>query len=281
MSVLAERLAREGRFDRSRFLRFFVAGEPVGWLRPALAARLARWPDLFESGGASEVHLTRRLSTSAARSDALAGVVRTLADEGLVGGWRNEIYAISTTPAGPTLFCIERAAVRPFGLPSLAVHVNGVAAGDRKQLWIARRSRAKATDPGMLDNLVGGGVGAGLGAQETLIKEAWEEAGIEAALARGAMRGGTVRILREVPEGVQSETILAHDLALPPDFRPQNHDGEVAEFRLAPAEEVLALARDTGEFTLDAALVTLDHFLRAGAISPADPRYAGLKRWFA
>lgn len=279
MSVLAERLAREGRFDRSRFVRFFVAGEPVGWLRPALGARLARWPDLFESS-ASAVHLARRLSTSEARSEALARVVRELADEELVGGWRNENYAISTAPAGSTLFCIERAAVRPFGLPSLAVHVNGIAAGDRKMLWIARRSRDKGTDPGMLDNLVGGGVGAGLGPQETLVKEAWEEAGIEAALARGATRGGTVRILREVPEGVQSETILAHDLALPPDFLPRNQDGEVAEFRLAPAEEVLALARDTEEFTLDAALVTLDHFLRAGAISPSDPRYAGLAPWF-
>jgi len=278
LSVLARRLAREGRFDRSRFLRFFVAGEPVGWLRPALGARLARWPGLFESS-AGDVHLASRLSTSATRSEALARVVRELADEGLVSGWRDESYAIVTAPAGPTLFCIERAAVRPFGLPSLAVHVNGFTAGDQKKLWIARRSRTKPTDPGMLDNLVGGGVGAGLGAQDVLVKEAWEEAGIEAALSCSATRGGTIRILREVAEGVQSETILVHDLALPPDFRPRNQDGEVAEFRLAPAEEVLALVRDTEQFTLDAALVTLDHFLRNGAISQTDPRYAGLARW--
>jgi 8-oxo-dGTP pyrophosphatase MutT (NUDIX family) len=279
MSVLAQRLARAGRFDRSRFLRFFIGGEPLGWLRPALGARLARWPDLFDSR-AGEVHLARRLSTSDARSEALARVVRELADEGLVSGWRNESYAISTAPPGPTLFCIERAAVRPFGLPSLAVHVNGIAAGDRKTLWIARRSRTLSTDPGMLDNLVGGGVGAGFNVQEVLLKEAWEEAGIEAALARSATRGGTIQILREVAQGVQSETILVHDLALPPDFRPRNQDGEVAEFRHAPAEEVIALVRDTEEFTLDAALVTLDHFLREGAIAPTDPRYADLARWF-
>jgi len=279
VSVLARRLAREGRFDRSRFLRFYAAGEPVGWLRPALAGRLARWPDLFESG-IGGVHLARRLSTSQSRSEALARVVRELADEGLVRGWRDESYAIVTVPAGPTLFFIERAAVRPFGLPSLAVHVNGIIAGDQKNFWIARRSRAKPTDPGMLDNLVGGGVSAGLQAQDVLVKEAWEEAGIEAALAHHATRGGTIRILREVAEGVQSETILAHDLALPPDFRPRNQDGEVAEFRLAPAEEVLALVRDTEQFTLDAALVTLDHFLRSGSISPSDPQYAGLAQWF-
>ncbi|HSA68085.1 MAG TPA: DUF4743 domain-containing protein [Burkholderiales bacterium] len=278
MSVLAQRLAREGRFDRSRFLRFFVAGEPVGWLRPALGARLARWPDLFESR-VGEVHLARRLATIDTRSETLAGIVRELTDEGFVAGWRGETYAISTVPTGPTLFCIERAAVRPFGLPSLAVHVNGITGGDRKSLWIARRNRTKPTDPGMLDNLVGGGVGAGFSAQEVLVKEAWEEAGVEASLARRAVPGGTVRILREVTEGVQSETILVHDLVLPPDFEPRNQDDEVEEFRLAPAAEVLALVRDTEEFTLDAALATLDHFLRNREISPTDPRYAGLARW--
>lgn len=262
MSVFERRLAREGRFERSRFLRFFAAGQAVGWLRPAFAAGLSRWPEVFQIS-TGEVHLAQRLATLEARSEALGNVVRALADNGIVTGWRDESYEIAA-PRGPALFRIERAAVRPFGLHSLAVHVNGIVAGDDKKLWIARRSPAKPTDPGMLDNLVGGGVGAGLAPAEVLVKEAWEEAGIEAALARQATPGGTIRILREVPEGVQSETILAHDLSLPPDFRPQNQDGEVAEFRLAPARDVLALVRDTEEFTLDAALVTLDHFARAG-----------------
>ena len=262
MSVLARRLEREDRFDRSRFLRFFVSGQAVGWLRPAFAANLSRWPEIFQIN-AGEVHLAQQLTTLEARSEALAGVVRALAVEGIVTGWRDEIYEIAATQ-GPPLFRIERAAVRPFGLPSLAVHVNGIVVGDEKKLWIARRSPAKPTDPGMLDNLVGGGVGAGFAPVEVLLKEAWEEAGIGAELARQATPGSTIHLLREVPEGVQSETILAHDLALPPEFRPQNQDGEVAEFRLASAREVLALVHDSEEFTLDAALVTLDHFARAG-----------------
>ncbi|MGH8674589.1 MAG: DUF4743 domain-containing protein [Burkholderiales bacterium] len=266
MSVFARRLAREGRFDRSRFLRFCVAGQAVGWLRPAFAAEFARWPDVFERGD-TEIRLSVELATAEARSEALALVAHELAGLGMLSGWREERYAIAAAPSAPALFFIERAAVRPFGLPSLAVHVNGIVAGGEKKLWIARRSPTKPTDPGMLDNLVGGGVGAGLGPQEVLVKEAWEEAGIEAALARQATRGGTVRILREVPEGVQAETILVYDLALPPDFRPQNQDGEVAEFRLVPVAEILALVRDTEDFTLDAALVTQDHFARAGGLT--------------
>ncbi len=43
-------------------------------------------------------------------------------------------------------------------------------------MWIARRSPTKPIDPGMLDNLVGGGLAAGLTVAQTLVKEGWEEA---------------------------------------------------------------------------------------------------------
>jgi 8-oxo-dGTP pyrophosphatase MutT (NUDIX family) len=129
-------------------------------------------------------------------------------------------------------------------------------------MWIARRSAGKPIDPGMLDNLVGGGISAGSSLEETLVKEAREEAGLPAELARSAKRGGTVRILREVPEGVQSEVISVYDLVLPAGFEPKNQDGEVAEFRCLAFEEVLRLLRETEQFTLDATLVAMDYFNR-------------------
>jgi 8-oxo-dGTP pyrophosphatase MutT (NUDIX family) len=138
------------------------------------------------------------------------------------------------------------------------VHVNGIVAG--KAMWIARRSPAKPIDPGMLDNLVGGGMTAGLTRAEVLEKEAWEEAGIGAELARRATPGGTVRILREVPEGVQSEVIYVYDLALPEDFEPKNQDGEVSQFMLLPFAEIAE-----SRLTFEAALVAADYFKRSGA----------------
>jgi 8-oxo-dGTP pyrophosphatase MutT (NUDIX family) len=233
-------------FNPGRYVPFFAAGRHVGWLRPELAARLAAWPAVFKSS-ADEVRLLDNQS--------LEGVVEQLAQEGFILGWRNERYGISG------LFEIERAAARPFGLTTYAVHINGISF-DEKSMWIARRSASKPIDPGMLDNLVGGGISAGSSLEETLVKEAWEEAGIEAELARSAKRGGTVRILREVPEGVQSEVISVYDLRLPADFEPKNQDGEVAEFMLLPFAEVLRLLRDTEQFTLDATLVAMDYFNR-------------------
>lgn len=217
-----------------------LAGRRIGWLAPQLAARLAAWPTVFNCKS-REVTLLE--------PSGLSLVIEELAREGLIPGWRDERYRIED------LFEIERAAARPFGLTTQAVHVNGVVAG--KGMWIARRSLSKATDPGMLDNLVAGGMTAGLSQMDVLVKEAWEEAGIEADLARGATRGGTLSILREVPEGVQSEVIHVYDLELPERFVPRNQDGEVAGFMLVPFEKVLQ-----ERLTYDAALVAQDYFSR-------------------
>ena len=224
-------------FRPERFVPLMAGNRRVGWLRPELAARLGAFEEIFAS---SADRVTLRAP------EGLAPVVEQLADEGFIPGWRNERYRIED------LFEIERAAARPFGLTTEAVHLNGIV-GER--MWLARRSATKPIDPGLLDNLVGGGVSAGFSIQDTLTKEAWEEAGIPAELAARATRGGTVRVLREVPEGVQSEVVHVYNLLLPETFTPRNQDGEVQEFRLASFAEVRA--RD--DMTHEAKLVALDY----------------------
>jgi 8-oxo-dGTP pyrophosphatase MutT (NUDIX family) len=232
-------------FKASRYVPFMAGGRRIGWLQPELAARLAGWPAVFTSGPEKVVLVD---------ATGLGSVVEKLAQEGFIPGWRNERYRIED------LFDIERAAARPFGLNTQAVHLNGIV-GER--MWLARRSPTKPIDPGMLDNLVGGGVGVGFSAEATLLKEAWEEAGIPAELARKAKPGGTISVLREVPEGVQSETISIYDLELPTDFRPQNQDGEVSEFKLLTFAEV-----EREVLAYEARLVALDYLRRRRARAP-------------
>ena len=227
-------------FRPELFVPLTLRGTRIGWLRPELAARLAAWPKVFRSGPEKVVLL---------EATDLAPVVEALARDGFIPGVRNERYRIEDA------FEIERAAARPFGLTTHAVHVNGIV---DQNMWLARRASTKAIDPGMLDNLVGGGVTAGLSLEEVLVKEAWEEAGIPAELARRATRGGTLRILREVPEGVQSEVIHVYDLALPRDFVPRNQDGEVSESLLVPFDKV-----KNHPLTLEAELAAEDYFRRA------------------
>jgi 8-oxo-dGTP pyrophosphatase MutT (NUDIX family) len=267
-------IARAARaFDAASLLPLRLAGRRIGWLAPDLTERLAAFAGVFTVGG-DGVSLAAALTDPARRTAALATAVGTLVAEGRVTGIRHELYAVRQRFDDPPLFEIERAAARPFGFTTWAAHVNGVTDGGAS-MWIARRSGAKPIDPGMLDNLVGGGIAAGHGVAETVVKECWEEAGIAAPLARLAQPAGTVSLLRHVPEGVQSETIFVHDLWLPSDFAPRNTDGEVAGFeRVAVAELPQRLAE--GEFTCDSALVILDFLLRHGHLRPDQPGYDAL-----
>lgn len=272
MSLLDRTHAAQN-FAPRRHLRFKLGENELGWVRPDHAQRLARFPKVFQIDGTT-IMLAAALCTRELRDAALAEVLRELAAEGTLKGWRNELYAVALEFGRPALFHIERAAARLLGVTTYAVHVNGVVGADR--MWIARRSASKAIDPGMLDNLVAGGIAAGLSVAQTLVKEGWEEAGIPAELMSHAISRGRIRLLREVPEGVQSEILSVHDLQLPEAFLPINQDGEVAEFRLLPDTEILRLLRENADITLDAGLVMLSYLLRQGLVSAGE---AAPERW--
>lgn len=198
----------------------------------------------------------------------MARVAESLAARGLLTRWRNETYQIGLADHGSAFFEIERAAVRFFGFTAQAVHLNGlVTRNGNASMWVAQRSPHKPIDPGMLDNLVGGGIGGGLDAEQTLIKECWEEAGIRASIAARATRAGSIRVCREVPDGLHAETIHMYDLKLPADFEPVNQDGEVAQFRCLRLEAVAEELASDAPYTVDAALVAIDCLRRKGILA--------------
>jgi len=141
-------------------------------------------------------------------------------------------------------------------------------------MWLARRSPTKAIDPGLLDNLVGGGIATGYGVLDTLRKEAWEEAGIPADVAARARAQGSIDICRPQPQGLQRETVFIYDLELDAGFKPANQDGEAVEHRqLTMSDAAKLIAADDGDnaVTADASLVVLDCLLRHGALGPDSP----------
>ena len=260
---LAERIGRARAFEPGRFVPFEIDGIVAGQVRRDLAAHLSAFPDVFLAGSRIEFHAC--LPDRERRTAAMAHVARDLAARGLLSPWRDELYAIGAGGAATPWFELERSAVRFFGFAARAVHVNGLSAGGGA-MWIAQRSPLKAIDPGMFDNLIGGGVAAGLSVRETLVKEAWEEAGIGPVLAATASFAGRLQVLREVPEGLHAETIEAFDLLLPEDFVPAGQDGEVAGFRRLTLAEVAGELASDAPYTVDAGLVTIDCLARRGAI---------------
>jgi 8-oxo-dGTP pyrophosphatase MutT (NUDIX family) len=253
-------------FDPSRFARFMVGGELLGHVRRDFLPHLDQFAEVFSITD-SVVALRPGLDAEEDRSAAMADVARTLAARGLLSRWRNETYDITSGEGEPRKFVLERAAVRFFGCRARAVHINGLTVGSgTERMWIARRAGDKAIDPGMLDNMVGGGLARGLSIEATVIKESWEEAGIPAELASRARRTGTVGIRREVPDGLHFETIYAFELVLPDNFTPTNQDGEVAEFRAMPLADVLQALAGDAPFTADAGMVALHCLSRKGLV---------------
>lgn len=267
---IAERLRRALAPPARTYEAWIVENHVVGWIIPERVQRLSAWHEVFRRTSRG-VELLATLDTAASRTAALAGVARTLAHEGALTRWRDELYAVAPYGGGPMLLELERAAARYFGIHTFAAHANGVVRDDHRwRMWLARRSPSKPIDPGLLDNLVGGGIAAGSDANATLVKEAFEEAGIPAQLASRARSAGTVDICRDQPEGLQRETIHVYDLWLPAGFTPQNQDGEATEHRLCAPDEVLSIA-ERNDITADASLIVVDFLLRQDAIARDDP----------
>ena len=242
----------------------------------ALLRQLAPWLRHGEAGWSAE-------GAPEQLDERFASLHAALRERGLVTGWRDEAFAVTPAGGGPVLARIERAASRFWGTLTIGAHANGYVADDGGRpthLWIAERSPHKPTDPGKLDNLVGGGVPAGQTPFETLLREGWEEAGLDEARMRRCVRGqgedpsrpaAVLEIQRPLPDcaglGWQWERLHAWDLKLEPGQKPRNQDGEVAALRLAPVAEAIELARGDA-MTVDAALVTLDFALRHRLLDP-------------
>jgi 8-oxo-dGTP pyrophosphatase MutT (NUDIX family) len=275
MSFPCIRTARS--FRPERHLPFLIGDERLGWIGAEDVSLLAAWPEVFKLSAAA-VELSPDLDSVDSRNSALERVIRSVAESGRIRGWRNELYAVRRSLEEPPLALIERAAAYFFGILTFGVHLNGIVHGADgvPRLWISRRSPSKPIDPGLFDNLVGGGIGWNHGVFETLVKECWEESGIPRQLACLATPGRTLHQLTRRAEGVKRETIFVYDLLLPADFRPAAQDGEVSEHRLIGIAEVLALI-SAGEMTVDACLVSVDWLLRSGRIDPGAPELEGFE----
>ena len=225
LARVAQRLLRTLVAPAIPYLPLLANGHTVGWLTPQRASRIAAWASLFRVNN-DAVELVGDAGATA-MTTSLDEIARTLSREGALSAWRDERYAVRDPVQGGVLFEVERAAARYLGIHTRAAHINGVVRVDERwRMWLARRSVVKAIDPGLLDNLVGGGIAAGMTVASTLIKEAWEEAGISAGLAAEAIPVGAVQICRDQPDGLHRETIYTHDLWLAGEFFPNNQDGE-------------------------------------------------------
>lgn len=248
---------------------FRIGPAQVGWVSAELAQALTFRPrDFhFDAGG---VALAARLRSAGMRSEALAQALPSLA-AGKFLRIRGEAFDVRETSTGPVLAVLDRGALPAFGVISQGVHVNGIVRrADGLHLWIGIRAKDKAVAPGQLDNVVAGGIPAGLTAEETLVKEAAEEACLPPDLAAMARRAGRVSYVMANAEGLRRDVLHCYDLEIPEGVVPSPGDDEVERFELWPAARVLEAVRSTDSVKFNVNLVLIDLFLREGLIGDPD-----------
>lgn len=265
------------RHDLAGFRPLAAAGQAIGYVAGGLADIILGHGEVIQADG-DGLRLDARLNSFAARSAAIAGLVRDLAAAGHIPNLRGELYPVAAAYGDTALFAIDRAAVPPFGIRGYGVHINGFQrrADGAIHMWIARRGGAQILCPGMLDNMVAGGLPIGLSPMENVIKECNEEAGLPAELARTARQMSEISYVMEMDGTLRQDRMFCFDLELPAEFTPFNRDGEAAEFYLWPIDKVAEIVRDTMEFKFNCNLAIIDFLIRHGYIPVDDPMRAGL-----
>lgn len=269
----------------------FVWGEErdaMGWARPACAGAMCEAGILRPPGGPFAMYrMQERCVDGSPAGSRLQHLAVQWHQAGLLPAWRNELFDIYSPGHHAPRFALERVAARHLGLWTEAVHMN-VVLRDGTAMWLARRAAHKDTDPGMLDNLVAGGVAQGESAWQTLQRESWEEAGIrldivanagEGIVRDAAATGETAQRLHPAPKPLRSiqilalegsatqpylrrERLYAFELEVDARFTPVNKDGEVSDHvLLSRAELEVAIAK--GLLTKDAERVA--RLWRAGS----------------
>ena len=230
------------------------------------------------------------------RTDAVMSVMEHLRSQGIITGWRDELYPLSKGFYDEPVLLVERAAAPFLGMQQYGVHINGIVINkdndkEEEKMWMARRSKTKSKYPGMLDHIVAGGQPAGLSLMENVIKECAEEAGVpEDITLAGIQPAGAVSYEQfepstgdqvDVYDGVVTRALLFnYDLSLPQDFIPKVVDGEVEEFFVWSIEEIIESMKKEYEDPIkpNCYLVIIDYLLRKGHLSPEIPGYLDIMR---
>ena len=219
----------------------------------------------------------RRVRPGAGRRGSALGsdgrVARRLAAEGALPAWRDERYAVA--PAFDAPMRVRARARRPRASSACGPTRRTSTATSQATAGRACGSRAAArrrrSIPACSTTWSAAASPRARPSLETVVKEAWEEAGIAPDIARrraaASRRAHPARAARR-PAATKRSTSTTSGCR--PDSCPSNQDGEAVDHRLrrrsTTAARLLAATAGPDVVTADASVVTLDFLLRHGVL---------------
>lgn len=269
----------ESLIEANGLYQFVIDGVMVGQISEPDAKILGQQPDnpFVIDSTQHTATFKQELGDQQSRSEAIARLLNRMRETkawASLAKWRNELYPVYNDQGGISVM-MERAACSNFGLRTYGVHINGITRVDGQlMMWIGKRSASKPTWPGMLDQLVAGGIGNGAGVWESVLKECDEEASVPLDIAQKNTKcAGAIQYHHKTEFGLQPETQYVFDLELPQDFKPVPNDGEVESFTLLSMDKVIDRLKQ-GQFKPNCAACAIDFLIRHGHVTPMnEPDY--------
>lgn len=257
-----------------------LGGKDLGRVHKNVASLLCDSKLLVEADGA--LTLKDERPDVDGRTQQLRTILHLLIEKKFVAKERFETYSVASSFKDAPIALVDRALIPALGFVAYGVHCNGYVKKDSSKkdggihLWVGKRSSDRATDPGKYDHMIAGGQPHGLTAMQNLAKEAHEEAGVPANIIERAHSVGCITYAKAQPNGIRRDVLFTFDLKCPDDFTPRNVDGEVENFRLMKADEVLRLIHTGNDFKFNVNLVLIDFFIRHGIILSDEAGYSEL-----
>ncbi len=149
---------------------------------------------------------------------------------------------------------------------------------DGRRYWIQKRSKQVQLHAGMLDTIASGSLKAGERPLDGIVREANEEAGIEAEFGYKHIKAAGCTMFHaahntDKTPGSQPQIRYDYELQLPGDMRPVVSDHEAELFFIMSQDEVWEQLLNGG-FKSSLGLTWIAHFVRQGVITPeSEPHY--------
>ncbi|WP_420550245.1 NUDIX hydrolase [Litorivicinus lipolyticus] len=241
---------------------WYFRGEAVGHLAPAAVPLASQ-------------HFGPALD--AQNSDQLDALCNDIRDQ-IATRWHTEAFGLYTLSDQRMVATVPRGCVPYLGIQAFGVHANGfVREHGELKMWVAKRSETKPTFPGQWDNMVGGGLTAGMSPDDVLAKEAEEEAALDMSRAISVQPAGILSYCHASDGGLRNNALYLYDIEVPAGWTPTPNDGEVERFELWDMPRLRACIEHTCDFKYNCNLVIMDFMLRHGVIDANEPGYERLK----
>ncbi|CAH0048550.1 unnamed protein product [Clonostachys solani] len=274
----------------SPYYRFYLSPDdprPHGFIHPNTVASMPWPPSVTIDHNAQSVTIASppspSPSTLAARTQHINRTIQQAIDSAIDADVFPHLRAQHSEPflipgaRGPGPVHLERFAATLFGTATRGAHMTAFVRGFPRErgglrVWVARRSAALATYPGMLDSTVAGGVKATDSPTACILAEASEEASLPPALVAAECRPAGVLTMANINPAsslYHSEILFVYDMEMPPDVLPTPGDDEVDRFELMGPDEVIS-RMEAGEFKPNVCPVMVDFFLRHGIVTPEE-----------